>query len=405
MIALIPSEAPKPYLKFYNPIHFFSMTTYYRRFLSIVFFALLTLPSFAEEVNFIKDNVRTAIDRAAAEGKLVFLDFWADYCSPCKLMEKYTFTDPSVIQRMNGSYVPVRINIETFDGYDLKAQYNVKLLPTIIVLNSKGKQVARFEESMSASKLNEILTKYDTKQNRKKFAKPTPAPIKAKFSQDFDIVAKPNVSSVGLSTRLMDKNALVPSAVPSVTAPVTPSVAPATSNESKNSTDKITFRSPPVFGIAPAKPTTNSTTNVPNSYNKVAVNRSVTKVEKPITFSAPNNTNTANNATVNRTVRVNNTTNTASKGSSLASITSGYFTIQVGNFAKKDNADRVSKVMKTQMAGKQKVFLLSGGSENLVTHRVMVGGFKTYKEAAEFKIKNQIEGFVQNYGSYIKEKN
>ena len=57
------------------------MTTYYRRLVTVALFALFSLPTFAEEVNFIKDNVRVAIDRAAAEGKLVFLDFWADYCS------------------------------------------------------------------------------------------------------------------------------------------------------------------------------------------------------------------------------------------------------------------------------------------------------------------------------------
>jgi thioredoxin-related protein len=373
------------------------MTTYYRRFLALAFFALLTLPSFAEEVNFINDNVRTAIDRAAAEGKLVFLDFWADYCSPCKLMEKYTFTDPSVIQRMNGSYVPVRINIETFDGYDLKAQYNVKLLPTIIVLNSKGKQVARFEESMSGSKLYEILAKYDVKKNRKKFAKPEAEPAKTGFSQDFDIVAKPNVSSVGFPAKSVDKNALI--AAPSVAAPalVNSNSAPSAPSNVENSTNKIVFRPPPVFGLAPAKPATNgNTADVPSNYNKVATNRSVTKVEKPTNFNAPN-------TAPNRAIAVNNTTSTTSKRASLTSITAGYFTIQVGNFAMKENADRASKVMKAQMAGKQKVFLLSGGSESLITHRVMVGGFKTHKEASEFKTKNQIEGFVQNYASYIKQ--
>jgi thioredoxin-related protein len=368
------------------------MTTYYRRFLTLAFCALLTLPSFAEEVNFINDNVRTAIDRAAAEGKLVFLDFWADYCSPCKLMEKYTFTDPSVIERMNGSYVPVRINIETFDGYDLKAQYNVKLLPTIIVLNSKGKQVARFEESMSGSKLYEILAKYDTKKNRKKFAKPAPESAKPGYSPDFDIVAKPNVSSTALPTTSVDKKTLVGASAVAAPAPVNTTIAP---SKAETSMDKMAFRPPPVFGIAPTKPTTNSATDVPSNYNKVATNRSVTKVEKPANFNTPN-------TAPNRAIAVNNSTKTTSKHASLTSITAGYFTIQVGNFGKKENADRASKVMKTQMAGKQKVFLLSGGSENLVTHRVMVGGFKTHKEATEFKIKNQIDGFIQNYSSYIK---
>lgn len=386
------------------------MITYYRRFLTLAFFALLTLPSFAEEVDFINDNVRSAIDRAAAEGKLVFLDFWADYCSPCKLMEKYTFTDPSVIQRMNGSYVPVRINIETFDGYDLKAQYNVKLLPTIIVLNSKGKQVARFEESMSAAKLNEILAKYDTKKNRKKFAKPAPEPEKAGFSQDFDIVAKPNVSSIAFPSKSVDKNALVGSPTVAAPAPVTTNVAAITPNNGNKPSGSVGFRPPPAFGGTPPN-ATGRPTNTPSNYNTVATNRSVTKVERPANFNASNSpaTNravTPNNTSANRTIAVtntaNNTASSASKRPALTSFTSGYFTIQVGNFAKQENAVRVSKMMKTQMEGKQKVFLLSGGSQSNVTHRVMVGGFKTHKEATAFKIQNQIDGFIQNYSSYIK---
>jgi thioredoxin-related protein/cell division septation protein DedD len=391
------------------------MTTYCRRLLTIAFFALLSLPTFAEEVNFINDNVRAAIDRAAVEGKLVFLDFWADYCSPCKLMEKYTFTDPSVIERMNGSYVPVRINIETFDGYDLKAQYNVKLLPTIIVLNSKGKQVARFEESMSGSKLSAILAQYDTKKNRKKIAKPAPEPVKEGFSPDFDIVAKPSIKSTTLPTKPVEKPALVAAPVVVAPRPINSSIAPTVPNNATKSTFK-----PPVFGASPPSPATNNSAtkpeDVPANYNSAAVNRSVTKVEKPTDFNATTttpanravtkvekpanfNTPTTTNA---RAIAVNNTATTETKKASVTSITAGYFTIQVGNFVQKENADRVSKTMKTQFDGKQKVFLLSGGSETLTTHRVMVGGFKTHKDATEFKKKNQINGFVQNYSSYIK---
>jgi thiol-disulfide isomerase/thioredoxin len=402
--------------KVYNLNLLFSMTTYYRRFLTAAFFVLLSLPTFADEVNFINDNVRVAIDRAASEGKLVFLDFWADYCSPCKLMEKYTFTDPSVIERMNGSYIPVRINIETFDGYDLKAQYNVKLLPTIIVLNSKGKQVARFEESMSGSKLTAILAQYDTKKNRKKFGKPTVEPTKAGYAPDFDIVAKPSLKSTALPAKIAEKPVV---ATPIVAAPrpVSPVVAPVIANNTANNTakptEKVTFRAP-TFGnaapstsnnVKPSKPA-----EMPTNYNTVATNRSVTKVERPANFNTTTTTNVrttvANNAvkttTTTRAVAVSNTTKASTAKTSLTSITAGYFTIQVGNFNQKENADRASKTMKTQLEGKQKVFLLSGGSETLTTHRVMVGGFKSYQEATEFKNQNQIKGFVQNYSSYIR---
>jgi thiol-disulfide isomerase/thioredoxin len=374
------------------------MTTYYRRFVLLGLFALLTFPTFAEEVNFIKDNVRVAIDRAAAEGKLVFLDFWADYCSPCQLMEKYTFTDPSVISRMNGSYVPVRINIETFDGYDLKAQYGVKLLPTIIVLNSKGQQVARFEESMSATKLNEVLAKYDTKKNRTKIEKPKENAPNPNFSPDFETVSKPNVNAkptvkpADLPSKPVEKPALAatnPAVAPRPTMKENTSVA---TNNATKPTEKPIFKAPVYGTAAPTNPTRNAPTikptrvvDAPKEYSNATVRKPVV-VEKPVAVAPREATAPTKGNAKESTER----------------FTKGTFTIQVGNFINKDNAVRVSGTMKVQMDGKQKVFLLSGGPVNATTHRVMVGGFKTHKEATEFKKQNQIEGFVQNYATFIK---
>lgn len=381
------------------------MTTYYRRFVAVALFALFTLPTFAEEVNFIRDNVRVAIDRAAAEGKLVFIDFWADYCSPCKLMEKYTFTDPSVIDKMNSSYVPVRINIETFDGYDLKAQYNVKLLPTIIVLNSKGKLVARFEESMSGSKLLAVLAKYDTKKNRAIFEKPKESPVKEGFSPDFDIVAKPNAHTrpTPLPVKVTEK----PMATPAPVTTAAPRSMPkentniAANNAVKPATNP-TFKAPVYGRTAPTNATTSNNmpstkptkvADVPTSYNNVTTpRRAASTVEKTTAAAENTTTSTTTNSTIKRT-------NTAME---TAVFTKGNFTIQVGNFASKDNASRMSGVMKIQVEGKQKVFLISGGTTESTTHRVMVGGFKTHKEATEFKKKNQINGFVQSFAAFMK---
>ena len=128
-----------------------------------------TLPSFAEELVFINDDLRTGLNKASGEGKLIFLEFWANYCTPCKIMEEYTFTAPTVIERMNGGYVPVKVNIQSFDGFDLKNQYKITVLPTIIVLDSKGRQVARYEESMSATQLSAVLDKHNLPQNRGRY--------------------------------------------------------------------------------------------------------------------------------------------------------------------------------------------------------------------------------------------
>lgn len=380
------------------------MTTYYRRLVTVASFALFSLPTFAEEVNFIKDNVRVAIDRAAAEGKLVFLDFWADYCSPCKLMEKYTFTDPSVIDKMNSSYVPVRINIETFDGYDLKAQYNVKLLPTIIVLNSKGKLVARFEESMSASKLTAMLAKYDTKKNRTIFKKAEESPVKQGFSPDFDIVAKPNVNAkpTALPVKLTEKPVATTPATIAVPRPTNKENTTIAANNAVKPSNNSSYKAPVYGTAAPTNPNNvpsvkpTKVADVPTGYSNVTAPR------RAVNSTVKTTTTTAENATATRATTTAASPTKRNATSEAVIFTKGNFTIQVGNFASKDNATRLSGTMKLQMDGKQKVFLISGGAADAVTHRVMVGGFKTHKEATEFKKQNQISGFVQSYSNFLK---
>ncbi len=123
------------------------------------------------DVSFINGDIKYAKERAAREGKLIFLDFSASYCTPCRMMEEYTFTDPSVSSYVKEHYIPVKIDIQSFDGYDLKNQFNVSLLPTIIVMNSKGVQVGRHEETFTASRFISVLQSYNKTQNRIKIEK------------------------------------------------------------------------------------------------------------------------------------------------------------------------------------------------------------------------------------------
>lgn len=140
------------------------------RFIATLACLSLSFSIFAEGLVFINDDLRTGINRAASEGKLVFMEFSASYCTPCRIMDEYTFTNPAVIGRMNSSYVPVKVDIQSFDGFDLKNQYKVTVLPTIIILDSKGRQVARYEETMGATKLSAVLDKHNVPQNRNRMA-------------------------------------------------------------------------------------------------------------------------------------------------------------------------------------------------------------------------------------------
>ena len=105
------------------------------------------------KVNFFNGTVISAKEKAIAEQKQYFIEFYADWCKPCKWMEENTYSDSDLANYINDNYVPVKVNIDDFDGHALKQKYNVQYLPTIIVFDDHGNVLGKYEKSMSASKL------------------------------------------------------------------------------------------------------------------------------------------------------------------------------------------------------------------------------------------------------------
>ncbi|MEO0042450.1 MAG: hypothetical protein RL329_1898 [Bacteroidota bacterium] len=135
-----------------------------------------------DDIHFISGDIRAAQILAAKEGKLVFVDFRANWCAPCKIMEEYTFTHPSVESAMKTDYVPVQVDIDDIDGFELKQKFNVKMLPTMLIFNSQGKMIGKYEESMAASRLIDVLETHNQADNKVKTeetaAEFSPAPPK-----------------------------------------------------------------------------------------------------------------------------------------------------------------------------------------------------------------------------------
>jgi thiol-disulfide isomerase/thioredoxin len=118
------------------------------------------------KVDFFTGNMNLVKDRAATEGKLYFVDFTASWCMPCRWMDETTFMDPALAQYISENYIAVKVDIDDFDGYALKQVHNIKLLPSILIFDSKGKVVDRYEESLTATRFLDILKKHNTATNR-----------------------------------------------------------------------------------------------------------------------------------------------------------------------------------------------------------------------------------------------
>jgi len=118
------------------------------------------------KVNFFAGSFDHAKLKAGNEGKLFFVEFYAEWCTPCKWMDKTTFKNEMVVNQLNNNYVPLKLDIETNQGQDLKKQYEVNILPTILIFNSQGRMIERIEKTLSSESMVSMLSFHNNPENR-----------------------------------------------------------------------------------------------------------------------------------------------------------------------------------------------------------------------------------------------
>ena len=91
---------------------------------------------------FIKGDFDDARNAAKASNKLIMIDFKAEWCGPCKMLDRTTWSDDEVIDLVKEKAVAVKIDVDQYG--DLASKYGIRSLPTIIFTNADGEEVSRF---------------------------------------------------------------------------------------------------------------------------------------------------------------------------------------------------------------------------------------------------------------------
>lgn len=118
--------------------------------LKIAFFSLLPICIYASGINFTEDNWEKILDLAKKQDKIIFLDAYAEWCGPCKLMSAKVFTDSEVGSFFNKNFINVKIDMEKGEGLKLRSQYQVSAYPTLLFITPTGDIVQKKVGALNA---------------------------------------------------------------------------------------------------------------------------------------------------------------------------------------------------------------------------------------------------------------
>lgn len=97
-----------------------------------------------------------ALKKAKKENKILFVDVYATWCGPCKLLQKNTFPDKNLGDFFNQNFINLTFDGEIGDGKLLFNQYKLRGYPTLLFIHPDGTVKAQYIGYQNAKNLLEI---------------------------------------------------------------------------------------------------------------------------------------------------------------------------------------------------------------------------------------------------------
>lgn len=94
-------------------------------------------------IQFTEGDWASIVKKAKAENKIIFLDAYASWCGPCKLLQKNVFTRPDVGEIFNKNFVNVKVDMERGEGPQLSRMFPLEAYPTLFFIEPDGKIVKK----------------------------------------------------------------------------------------------------------------------------------------------------------------------------------------------------------------------------------------------------------------------
>jgi thiol-disulfide isomerase/thioredoxin len=101
----------------------------------IVTLGTMGLAKAEEGIHFQSLSLKEGLEKAKKENKKVFIDIYATWCGPCKMLSKTSFMDANLGEFMNDHFVSIKLDGEQDDGERLMEQFELDSYPTMLILS------------------------------------------------------------------------------------------------------------------------------------------------------------------------------------------------------------------------------------------------------------------------------
>lgn len=123
--------------------------------LHIIFVLVLSSMGFSQ-VNFQKIPIVDAAKMAGDQGKIVFVEFTAEGCPPCLVLEREVFANSEFGKLINENFVAVKSDGTSVNSKFEKMRHKITAFPTVIYFDTTGTEIFRVIGRKSLQDMTQI---------------------------------------------------------------------------------------------------------------------------------------------------------------------------------------------------------------------------------------------------------
>ena len=109
-----------------------------------------------------------ALEKAKSAPRLIFVDLYADWCVPCRIMDANVYSNPTVASLLNTRFISTKLDVDsqdtiTCDGKRKTVQrcyfdvWKLSVLPAFVLIAPKGLSIMTIKDSFTAEEMKYLL--------------------------------------------------------------------------------------------------------------------------------------------------------------------------------------------------------------------------------------------------------